>query len=54
MDDITLISIGRQFLEFCVQREQFMRIGQNLETKVAELEKKIKSIEAGKVDGDKG
>lgn len=41
IDDLSLIAIGRQFLEFTIQKEQLFRALQEAQTKVKELEAQI-------------
>lgn len=39
VDDTTLVALGRQYIEFCAQREILYRQVQALQARVAELEK---------------
>ena len=45
IDDIALLSIGRQFVELAIQREQLFR-------QLQEANKRIAELEAPKKDGD--
>lgn len=49
IDDLTLIALGRQLIEFTTQREQLIRANQQLQERIGALEKAAKPRE--EVDG---
>jgi hypothetical protein len=46
MDDMVLVSVGRQFIEFCLQREQLLRQVESGKEALKQLEEKLAKLES--------